>query len=528
MRSRSLKLIRRFWPGLLCLAVTFLLLAWGLEPQPRSIVSFPFDGSVCKLDHVISPDGKFLATRARGYITGVGGPKAIFALHEISSQREIFIRYDSVWEFRFDSDGSLAYLVFEQSREKGKKDKLQLHRWRPDTQQSQMVWEHEAVDPQTTQRTIAYLSNSTVSNVSRLSPDSRTLLFATYQKGELHGELLDGLTGKVRNDFTLTKSQSGEMLLPEVQAVFTSDNKMVVLQTCEINESGLGHHWHWIDVQSGKVVQTVLIPPELIIEEILFATATTPVAKASNRQGDRFLVSVNKKEVQAAQFEETKPSETMNKEQGKITTHINYHGFPEHNVVYYDWYYGREPINKHHMPVFFGERRWGVREITSGKLIHTDCLSHDDSSDDHTGIRYRFFTVLSNQFLLFQENDNAKPGILLGWLAKVRAWLGVDQDLIRFQMVDGTNGKFLQRIHVPGGQPAVFLSQDGNSLIVVSGNDTRIEVRKYDFPLHQPWLLIWTWALGVAAATTLLVEARRWWRHRKNVQSPYCSSSHGG
>ena len=412
--------------------------------------------------------------------------------------------------FRFDSDGSLAYLVFDQSREKGKKDKLQLHRWRPDTQQSQMVWEHEVVDPQATQRTIAYLSNSTVSNVSRLSPDSRTLLFATYQKGELHGELLDGLNGKVRNDFTLTKSPSGQILLPEVLAVFTSDSKTVVLQTCEINETGMGHFWHWIDVQSGQVLQTVKIPAELIIEEMLLATATSPVAKATNRQGDNLLVCVSNKQIQVMQHHEVKPPVPPGKEQATISSRSAYHVLTGQNLAIWAWIYFRDIDQKsprEFLPGFY----WSIYDVNLGKLVHSDSVLSDGS--DPSSERCLPVTALPGPCLLFEQINAEKQSIIQEWLNKLRTWLDMHHEgSVKLHLVDGNSAKLLQQIHVPEGQIAAFLSGDGQTLTVVSGNDTRIEVRTYDFPLHQPWLLIWTWALGVAGSVTLLVEARRWWR----------------
>ncbi len=516
MKSQWFKILWRFWPGLLSLAVTFLLLAWGLEPRPRTIASFPFDGPISLLNHALSPDGNYLATHATGIISGGGGVYSALALHEISSQREIFSKHDYITEFRFDDDGSLAYLVYQRNHGEGKNDKLQLHRWRPDTLQSQMLWEHEVVDPETTQRTFAYLSNNTASNDYRLSPDSRTLLFATYQKGKLHGELLDGLTGNVRNDFSLTKSASGQILLPEVQVVFTFDSKKVVLQTSEINETGMGHFWHWVDVQSGQVLQTVKIPSELIIVEMLLATATSPVAKATNRPGSKFLVSAINKEIQAIQLVETKQSEMKGTEQSKITAeiHINYRAFPEHHVVYYEWFH-------------FGGSRWAIRDVEHSNVIRSESVSLEYSSDNQATVPFSFLTALSSQYFLFQDTSLLKPEVLQQWLSKLRTWLGMKQgEFASLHLLDGTSGKFLRPFHVPQGQITAFLSQDAKILTVVSGYDKRIELRTYDFPLHRPWLLIWTWALGVAGAITLLVEARRWWRRPKNVQAPFGSSGH--
>jgi hypothetical protein len=130
-------------------------------------------------------------------------------------------------------------------------------------------------------------------------------------------------------------------------------------------------------------------------------------------------------------------------------------------------------------------------------------------------------TALPGPFLLFEQVNDKKQSIIEEWLNKLRTWLDIHhKGSVKLHLVDGNSAKLLQQVHIPEGQIAAFLSVDGKMLTVVSGNDTRIEVRKYDFPLHQPWLLIWSWALGVAVAITLLVEARKWWRRRKNVRSP--------
>jgi hypothetical protein len=483
------------------------------------MASFPFDGSVCKLDHVISPDGKYLATKAIGYISGLGGAKAVFGLHEIHSQRAVFSEYEIVSGFRFDTDGSLAYLVFDfdQSRDKGKNDHMQLHRWRPDTQQSQMVWEHEVVYTEMAQRTFAYLNNNAVSNVSGLSPDTRTLLFATYQKGKLIGELLDGLTGKVRSTFSISKSHPVGMLTPDVEAIFTSDSKIVVIQTSEINGAILERHWHWIDVQTGKELQRVLIPSELIIEKSLFATATTPVAKATNHHGENVLVSVNNNKVQAIQLDEVKQP-LSERGQDKIEPHvIAYELLSQHNLIAYQWTHYR--VISQNSLEFLPNYYWSIRELSNGKLIQTSRMKFIDRSEPEQKEDYcSLVTILPGPDLLFMQGFGKKTGVIQEWLNKVRAWLGTDQQQLGLlHLINGTNGEVVKTIHIPQEQTSAVLSPDGKSLMVFSGYDKRIELRTYDFPLHKPWLLILSWALGIAGAITLLVEARRLFPWRKRL-----------
>lgn len=279
-------------------------------------------------------------------------------------------------------------------------------------------------------------------------------------------------------------------------------------------------HWHWVDVQSGEVTKTVTIPNELVIEEILFATATTPMAKASNRQGDQFLVSVKNKELLAAQFEETKPPATQPTEKSKLLSYVGYFGFPDYQVVFYQWYYGREPGNHGFMAGDISGLQWAIRDLATDTLMHADKYVIDPTSKGPIRPQHRFVTMLSPRHLVFQENQPDKPRELRDWLTQLRTWLGMDdEESVKLLVIDGARGRFLQQIHVPPRRVRAISSRDGQTLTVMSSNNTRIEVRSYGFPLRQPWMLIWSWSLGMAVLMTMVVELKRWRSQRKLSQS---------
>ena len=516
MKYRWFKVLWRFWPGLLCLVVTLLLLAWGLEPRPRSIASFPFDGSDCELDHIISPDGKYLATLATGMATGHGAYLSCFALHEISSQRELFCQHEYINEFRFDADGTLAYLVAKRHRGAGKKELLQLHRSRSDMQLGHMVWEHESIDPKVNYRAIDPLSQVAFIDC-QLSPDTRTLLFATYERTSIRGEIINGLTGVGRTSFAIPVSSLRDCPLDEVRIIFTHDSKSIVVQTCEIKGAVKHFSWHWIDSQTGKELQRVLIPSELIIEKNLFATATTPVAKATNRQGENMLVSVNNREVQAIQLDEVKQP-SSERGQDKIEPHVfAYTLLPEHNLIAYQWAHYR--VINESRGEFLPNDYWSIRELNNGSLVQTSRINFIDRSvPEQKGEYCNLVTILPGPHLLFMHRFQKNTGVIQEWLNKARAWFGKEeQQFGLLHLINGTNGELVNSIHIPQEQTSAVLSPDGKSLMVFSGYDTRIELRTYDCPLHQPWLLIWSWALGIALAVTLLAEARRIFPWRKRL-----------
>lgn len=518
MISRWFKLLWRFWPGLVCLAVVFLLLAYLLEPRPRTISVLPFKVPMSALDHALSRDGKYLATKATGVVTGHGAYHSSITLHDLAAQCQVFAEHNYIDDFRFDDDGNLVYLITQRHRGEGKEERKQIILWRPGEPKGKVVWEHDDVGSRAGERIIKHLG-SIVRTYFQLSPDARTLLFVTFDKTQVRGEFIDSATGKVRQTFTLTSQNREGIMLHEIHTVFTCDSKTVIVQTSEIepNKAVQQGHWHWIDAETGQILQVMKMPDKLIIQGFLFSSTTTLIAQATNSEGERYFVFINKNQLQAVKLDEIKHPSYFDKLIGSL----------DGAYLAYQWMSHRE-ISKNEAQLLPG---WALRETSSGKLLQvfsTADQNNSHKSDDKQ--RGNLVGLLPGPYLLFQQ-VGVQNGVIQEWLNKARTWLGIEQQRMgQLYLIDGKNGELVETVHVPQEQTAAFLSQDGTSLKVITGYYEKIEVRTFDYPLHQPWLLIWTWALGVAGGMTLLVEARRWWRRRKSrgIQSPLPSPTPQG
>jgi len=516
MKSRWFKVLWRFWPGLLCLAVTFLVLAWGLEPRPRTIAVLPFTSLLSKYDHAFSPNGKFLATRSTGLILGHGRYYSAITLHDLITQSEVFDENNYIDDFRFDADGNLVYLITQPHFNDKRKRQKQLALWHPGKPKGIVVWEHDDVGSHENER-IAEQLGSIVRTYFRLSPDARTLLFATFDKTHVRGEFIDSVTGNARQTtFTLPSQNRDGVMLHEVHTVFTCDSKTVIIQTneIEVNSNVQECYWHWVDVLTGKVFQTMKMPEKPVIQGFLLATATTPIAQATNAVGELYFIFVKNKQVQSVRLDEMKLPQALEKHQSKTITQLNESiGSSENETIAYQWWNIRD-ISKDSSEMLCG---WAVRDVSSGKLLQTyneAGQDHSPKSDD--GDQWYLVTLLQGRYLILERHIQDDQDVIHRWLQQARSWLGLREEENQvLRLMDVVNGANLQQIHIPMRQTSVLLSSDGKSITVLLGNETRIELRTYDFPLHQPWLLIWSWAVGVAGAITLLVEARRWWRRRK-------------
>lgn len=519
MKSTRFKRMWRFWPGLISLTATFLMLSWWMEPRPRTVATFPFDSSYCSLGHAISPDGSYLASLATGIASGHGAYLSRFALHDMHSQREVFCMAEYINDFRFAADGSLAYLVAKRHRGAGKKELLELHRWRPDTLQAKKVWEHESIDPYTIYRDIDPVTKVAFVDC-KLSPDAQTILLATYVKDTIRCEIIDGYSGVARTSFTIHPNEPQALLLADVHVKFASDSKSIVVQTCEVHGMEKQYFWHWIDAPSGQVQQAMKLPEGLVTPEFLFATASSPVSKATNLQGDHLLVTVSNKQIQVIQLAEVKPP-PLEKHLPEIQTHIfSFEQTAEQNCIAYYWSHFRRIDSNatESLPGCY----WAIRHLATEKLLNTSRLNtgnHPESDEK----RYYYYLVntLPGPTMVFMqgniENDKMN-GLVKEYLSRLRTWLGI-QPIKTGQLlfISGTTGELARTLRVPQNQTTVYLSKDGKSLNVLSGFDQLIELRTYDYPLHQPWLLICSWALGVALVITLLSELRRWKRHRTDA-----------
>jgi len=519
MKSQWFKVLWRFWPGLLCLAVVFILLAWGLEPRPRKIAVLPFTSLLSKYDHAFSPDGKFLATRSTGIISGHGGYYSAITLHDLITQSEVFTENNYIDDFRFDADGNLVYLITQPHFHDKRGRQKQLALWHPGEPKGIVVWEHDDIGSREDER-IVKQRGSIVHTYFRLSPDARTLLFATFDKTHVRGEFIDSVTGKARHTFTLLSQNRDGVMLHEVHTVFTSDSKTVIVQTneIEVHSNVQECYWHWVDVMTGKVLQTMKLPETPISQGFLLATATTPIAQATNSAGEMYFIFVKNKQVQSVKLDEMRLPQVTEKHQPKTITQLKESiGSSENELIAYQWWNLRD-VSKDLSEMLRG---WAVRDVSSGKLLQTyNEADQDHSQKGNDADQWHLVTLLQGRYLILERFIQDDQGVINRWLKQARSWLGLrEEENQALRLMDVGTGANLQQIHIPLSGTSVLLAPDGNSITVLLGNENSIEVRTYDFPLHQPWLLIWTWALGVAAAITLLVEARRWWRRPKSVQA---------
>lgn len=539
MLTRSLKLIHRFWLGLLTLVFMLTLLGWTVPPQPREKVVFWVPAVQVRQiveETVYSRDHRYVAARySLDYQSGAGNRSA-FAVYDTITTEELFRISGVVRQISFGPSGTLLFRhqPNESSGTTMPVDEYLL-RWDPARRSKHVVSEYHV--PASLSSEVELRSSSlnkndfSSTNWSLLSPDARTWIVPCHDEKTHWYELIEVASGKSRGRLALPEMLNGVSTVRVNEMRFSNDGEVLVVQTRTWSKNNNEQYrLHWLQSGTGKELGSMPIPTDIAM--ISYADSELVVAAEgwSSRQiNNKHVVYVIKRRAQELNrivLDEIQPElqerpKEMPPEYVNPNAQLECHVDPVSQTLITCWHYCfSEKVtwaNRHSVGTnYLSDVHYSVRHLSTGEMLHSDCLKFPfkgNSLDALFGWG-QVMVCLPGPILFVSHSRIGSDNQFQQWIEWLQQKLNIEQDIFkqRHVVVDGRSGKTLSSLNSPGNVHHVKLSQDQRTLTLITGSQEHFY---YDYPLRQPWLLIWTWALGVAGGITLLVEARRWWRHHR-------------
>jgi len=348
-------------------------------------------------------------------------------------------------------------------------------------------------------------------------------------------ERLDARTGISAGKLHLPAMKRSPNSQQVISMCLTKDADVLLVETNLNNKTEL----HWIDLSTGQLLHSATVPNG--IDHFCVVQKDLTVLKTQTASPDEMpmlmaflgvkrelrlipLNEIEKHQANPPQYGKKKmptPTVVLDTPMVDVKTMTAVIGWRYYSILTERALGNGPPDFTEWSPEYY----YSVRDLRTGALLHTGCL-HLLSGKNPFDIKNNNLDariVLPGPVLVLSQYivESELEGFLEKWLYKVRNWLNLSYGYLhKLHFIDVRSGSVINTLQSPytGGQ--LNLSPDEKTLAISyfwGGEEAQLE---YDYPLHQPWLLIWSWALGVAVAITLLVEAQRWWRRRKNVRSP--------
>jgi len=310
---------------------------------------------------------------------------------------------------------------------------------------------------------------------------------------------------------------------------FTNDSEVIVVKTSWWSENKYHHRLHWLQTSTGQELGSMPIPTDITgisyaDNEVVVVEAYQPSYERT-KENDVYVIRWREQALRRIELDEIQPGQqkrpdSVDPKYDMPGVQVEHYVEPLSQALVTSWnYYFAEPMKmpgSFSLPIYLTDLHYTVRDLNTGKVVHSDCLKFPSTGGPlRVLMRGSSLRAVLPDLLLFVTRDNDMPeNRFQEWIEWLQRKLNIEREVFRetHYVVDGKSGKTLWEMRGPSNVHHVKLSQDQATLTLINGSQ---EHYLYDFPLHQPWLLIWTWALGVAGLLTLLIEVRRWWRRRK-------------
>ncbi len=514
-----------------------MLLAWSLQPRPRTFhsVQLPYDQSLfLELGYIYSPDHRSLAVSFHG---GMDHDSNILIVYDLTSAQHLFKEDAFLHQFVFDDHGTLLYLGGTVGKFASTPTHEKLMRWNPTTQQKDMIAELDASGPHYDFRVYDKVNETSHINcLSALSPDGHWWIVPRMKDNILWYERLDAHTGISAGKLNLSTMNHSPNFQQIISMCFTNEKNILLVESGVRPEANNQSELHWIDLSTGQTLQSVAVPNRVadfcvaqkditVVQTHTTAPEEKPMLMAFHGPKRELQLiaqnEIDRRQANPPQYGKRKmpvPEAVMDTPMVDVKTLTA--------VIGWRYYSSLTERNLGNGPPDFTEWSpeyyYSVRDLKTGELLHTECL-HLLSGKNDFDIKnntLEAIKVLPGPVLVLSQSivENDPVSFFEKSLSKLRSWLNLSSERYsnKIFFIDAKSGKVLNTLQNAQIGGSLTLSPDERTLSSSyydwRGEEARIE---YDYPLHNPWLLIWSWALVVAATITVLVEARRWFCRRK-------------
>lgn len=552
------KILKRHWFPLGAFVLAFVFLAWLLQPRPRETYSFDLPEEYRLWNHfdppskIFSPSGRYVCCET----SDEDGTSTIH-LFDIHNKTWLFndrCDYDKInSEPTFTANDELIYSAFH------KPDKIKLACWKPGDAKPRIV--HEYVYPIVLRYEGGPAGQATndvplpqplddapfyglCSFHSRdlfdrtLSPDGLTWLVIVKEGRLIYLDFIDSRTGKRNARVELPAIDLEKKAVVGIDVAFDPRSQYLLLRLrpeLSEKEKDASNNWevpttlYWFDVASGKKSQSKTIRTELLPNGKLLSMDLKKVIFLSYSENLPVLQILNLEEgyKQIAMtdtfrdvLEETWPSGSIDSGRSLLRTSTFIHDSTdmESSLLMY--------TSSHFLSAKHGTIRgspqlpgcsMGCRDLRTGRLLFTKAIELNRIYDDpNRRIGNGDVTALALPgpvFVLKYNNHEPewinKPET---WRYKIAEWIPAlkHQRSTTFRICDPYSGKEQGELIVPQTNILTQVSTDLRSFSMLgSTGDDQYQCLVYDYPFHKPWLLIFSWAFGVAFTFFILQAWRR-------------------
>ena len=569
MKSQWFKVLWRFWPGLLCLVVTIVGLSCFLNPLITSTIHF----SPADYRHILSvacsPDNRLLAI-ARNIPKDRGG-RSLLAdnIHSGEIQlidyasKELIATFDYGFEpYCFTPDSQFVWVDIHSNSKNNHESVIQLLKW--DSASSRIRVLFERVIPYDIEDGWSYSPSfrglhqlGQNKEFTLLSPDCRTLLVPIFREEKIAFDLIDVATGKLRARLELPEIDLKTPYSKTVEADFSQDGKYLLTQTEEPDGDKCRYRLNWFDTDTGKQLRTFLLPGKETPQNsgsggsstkswsrsiddnrsrlgpVVFISRDMVVAKTHDHESresesllgiriirpeDQHMAVTELLEPQPDQINWTPKSDPRHfiaRLKGDFRVHRTSNSIisfchPELHLAELASYSVRT------LPYHFAN----VRLLSDGSLLRSfrlpiDNVDPEGFAESHDELK----AILPGPHLLLEKTRYTRNDRIRTWIEMIRGWIGQEEHLQTWMLYvfNLQTGNCDFKLPVTTEIEHALLLPVKGQLALFGRDNQGMFILTYDFPLHQPWSLIWTWALGIALAVTLLAEARRLFPWRKRL-----------
>jgi len=437
-------------------------------------------------------------------------------------------------QFVFDSQGALLYLGGENGGFAETHTHEKLMRWNPITQQTNMIAEQSVKGSALEFRLYDLVQDTNKLDCqSVLSIDGRWWIVPRMDDTSVWYERLDTRTGISAGKLQLPAMKESPSSQQVISMCLTKEADVLLVETNLNNKTEL----NWIDLSTDQLLHSAIVPGGIDHICVAQKDLTVVMTQTASPEEKPMLMAFHgaKRELRLI------PLNEIEKHQAKPPQYSK-RKMPTPEVALYSpmvdvqsmtavigWRYcshlteraiGNGPPD---FTEWSPEYYYSVRDLKTGSLLHTGCLnllSGKNPFDIKNNTLDARMALPGPILVLSQYIVESEPeGFLAKWFNKMRNWLNLSPGYLhKLHFIDARSGTVTNTLQNQYTGGRLSLSPDEKTLTISCYWDGEEAQLEYDYPLHQPWLLIWSWALGVACGITVLVEVRRWWRqHRQKL-----------
>ena len=410
-------LLYRFrWPVLTAL-LTVPLLAFLFQPRPVAEYQIPDDPSSRFRNHepfLISPSGSYLVWLSWNvrtlYMYQLEGMKLLFKQRCIG---ESTIGFD-------DHDG-LAVASYGSNNNVEDDSMVEWWRWEPGQLAPKKLGSRKAFpaglrtsfssNGEQFNGLMTFGRNRTINGL--LSPDSRTWLFPSLNEATIHFDLIDTKSGEVKARLECPEISRERSKITNIEVIFVPDSKQLLTQSI-VNDSEQYQEQFVLDrfdAQTGKLMSTRKLPDDSKLGYLLQFDQDHLVAMKNGQNTISIQWLSKENGYRLLQLPETTPdpAETTLGNDWNFISQAHIESSPHiqaaEGKVTFCWEHALYP--KHGgsgAPPYIPEYHYAVRDIATGRLIHTETITNPDAKkEEYHRSGWSTVAILPGQFRCFEN-----------------------------------------------------------------------------------------------------------------------------